>query len=338
MGEVAEMKGKDILQSLVAEGKPKPAAESAAPPMRTPGSVKVMGIGLEKLSADAAEARRLRDQIANSGTIQELDPALFEPSIVRDRIPSAIDPKYDELKAAIAESGQQIPIIARPHPETEGKFQIAAGHRRWRVADELGRKVKAIIRKLTDQELVVLQGQENGPRADLSFIERARFALQMETRGIDRDTIASALSIDKPELSRLLTVSQTLGEDLIVKIGPAPKVGRPRWLKLIDGLELPNAQARLSAAVESDAFERAETDSRFAIALDAVGRRERVTRTRLNSAKRVAWFETKGKNTHLVCEDAGFSAFLERRLPTLLEEFKATAEPNSNGTGKGGTR
>src|SRR5690606_35044867 len=136
---------------------------------------------------------------------QEFDPNLFSPSIVSDRIPSANDARFHELRAAIQENGQQIPIIARQDPAEEGRYQIAAGHRRWRVAQELGLGLKAIIRKLSDQEMVILQGQENGPREDLSFIERARFAMHMESRGFDRGTLSAALSVDKPEVSRLLT-------------------------------------------------------------------------------------------------------------------------------------
>ena len=332
----ADGRGRDILQGLVAAGKPSRPAEGSLPQARPSGAVKAMSLGLDRLSSEAAQAKALREELASRETTQELDPDLFKPSIVSDRIPSTSDRHLQELKAAIAENGQQIPIIARPHPTEEGRYQIAAGHRRWRVAQELGQSLKAIIRKLSDQEMVILQGQENGPREDLTFVERSRFAMQMEGRGFDRDTLSAALSVDKPEVSRLLTVAQALGEDLIVAIGPAPKIGRPRWLRLVKGLERAGARDELNKVVASSTFEAADTDQRFTLALQAVGTVKRSSKRRPVSSDRVAWLEKKGGNIRLVSDNAGFASFLQRRLPTLLEEFKGSPEANSSATAKGG--
>lgn len=330
-------RGRDILQGLVAAGKPGRPADGSAPQARPSGAIKSMSLGLDRLSAEAAQARALREELASRETTQELDPALFSASMVADRIPSTSDSRFQDLKAAIAENGQQIPIIARPHPDDEGRFQIAAGHRRWRVAQELGLNVKAIIRKLSDQEVVILQGQENGPREDLTFVERARFAMQMENHGFDRDTISAALSVDKPEVSRLLTVAQALGEDLILAIGPAPKIGRPRWLQLVKGLERPGARDELTDFLASSDFHSADSDQRFTLALKTVGPGKRPAKRRTASADRVAWVEKKGGNIRLVSDDVGFASFLQRRFPALLEEFRSSPEAKSNKSSKGVT-
>lgn len=330
-----EGRGRDILQGLVAAGKPTRPTGEAAPSMRPTGAVKAMSLGLDRLSAEAAQAKLLREELASRETTQELDPALFSPSIVADRIPSANDSRLQELKAAIAESGQQIPIIVRPHPTEEGRFQIAAGHRRWRVAQELGISLKAIIRKLTDQEMVVLQGQENGPREDLTFVERARFAMQMESHGFDRDTLSAALSVDKPEISRLLTVAQALGEQLMLAIGPAPKVGRPRWLQLVKGLERLGARESLNELVASADFIAADSDQRFALALKTVGAVNRVVKRRPVVSSRIAWVETKSNAVHLVTRDPRFGAFLQRRVSALLEEFNNSPEAKIDVSSKG---
>lgn len=331
----ADGRGRDILQGLVAAGKPGRPADGSLPQARPSGAVKAMSLGLDRLSAEAAQAKALREELANRETTQDLDPALFSPSIVSDRIPSTSDSRFQDLKAAIAENGQQIPIIARPHPTEDGHYQIAAGHRRWRVAQELGLSLKAIIRKLSDHEMVVLQGQENGPREDLTFIERARFAMQMEGHGFDRDTLSAALSVDKPEISRLLTVAQGLGEELIVAIGPAPKIGRPRWLQLVKGLEQAGARDELNELIPSSAFQAADTDERFTLALQAVGPTRRTAKRRPVSSDRVAWLEKKGGNVRLVSDNASFASFLQRRLPTILEEFKGSPEAKSNQMSKG---
>ncbi|MFC7555837.1 ParB/RepB/Spo0J family partition protein [Pseudoroseomonas wenyumeiae] len=59
----------------------------------------------------------------------------------------------------------------RPHPTEPGRFQVAFGHRRLRAARDLAKPVRAVVRPLSDRELVLAQGQENSARANLSFIE-----------------------------------------------------------------------------------------------------------------------------------------------------------------------
>ena len=206
------------------------------------------------------------------------------------------------------------------------------------MAQELGLKLKAIVRKLSDQEMVILQGQENGPREDLTFVERARFAMQMETHGFDRDTLSAALSVDKPENSRLLTVAQALGEDLIVAIGPAPKIGRPRWLQLVKGLEEAGARKALDEVLGSPDFQSADSDQRFGMALQAVGSKQLTAKRRLVSPDRVAWVEKKGRQVRLVSDNPAFASFIQHRLPALLEEFAGSAEAKTEKQSKGSSR
>lgn len=307
----------ELLRDAVPE-KPDDGSTLEQPRARMSGAVAAMGRALDSLTANEADNWRA-DSMRES--IQELDAGLFTPSTISDRIPTADDAGYQALKAAIRDNGQMIPIIARPHPGAEGQFQIAAGHRRWRVAQEIGRPLKAIVRALSDQEMVILQGQENGARADLSFIERARFALQMEALGHTRDTLAAALNVDKPEVSRLLTVAQAVGESLMLAIGPAPKIGRPRWLALAKALETPAARKQLDAVVPSDQFQSALTDRRFSIVLQALEDKKHAGAQQGRSSDRLAWVEKKGGKTRVILEDPDFAAYLESRLPWLFQQF-----------------
>ena len=161
------------------------------------------------------------EQIKQQAVI-EIDPTLIDPSPIADRLPVALEALQD-LIDAIRDSGQQVPILVRPHPDNSLRYQIAYGRRRLRACIELGRKVRAMVRPLTDQELVVAQGQENSPRADLAFIERALFAKSLEDAGYDRETILSALATDKTTLSRLISTAVKIPRDLIEAIG---QIGR----------------------------------------------------------------------------------------------------------------
>ncbi|MCK3781270.1 plasmid partitioning protein RepB [Ensifer sesbaniae] len=323
------MKGRDVLRDLVGAGKPAPT-QVEMPHARPAGAVKAMSLGLDRLTEEAAAAKNLREALAGGDNVVELDPALIDPSIITDRIAFDNDPEFNELKSAIESNGQQVPILVRPHPKDDRRFQAAYGHRRIRVSLELGFKVKAIVKKLTDHELVVAQGQENGPRLDLSFIERALFASRMEQSGFDRETVCAALGIDKPEASRLLSVANAIDAEIILAIGPAPKVGRPRWMALVSNLQSDGARDRAYTIVASPAFKEADSNGRFGIVFDAAGSKPVVTKVRPKSelrarGERVAWLERKGKQLRLISDQVAFNSFLEARIPQLLAEFEAEA-------------
>lgn len=86
------------------------------------------------------------------------------------------------------------------------RFEIVYGRRRCAALRDLGRPVKVMIRQLDDQALIMAQGQENTARQDLSFIEKASLAAQLDALSYNRQTIADALSIDLPMVSRMLKV------------------------------------------------------------------------------------------------------------------------------------
>jgi ParB family transcriptional regulator, chromosome partitioning protein len=319
------MKGRDALRELLGAGKPE-SAPSPPPVHRSTGSVKAMNLGLQRLSEEAAAAKSLRATLANSAQVVELDAAQVDHSFIVDRLSPESDAGFAGLKAAIATHGQQVPILVRPHPDDPARYQAAYGHRRLRAARELGRSIKAIIKPLTDVELVVAQGQENSERADLSFIERALFASRLAQRGFDRDTMTAALSVDKPELSRLLSVSNGIDGELIRAIGPAPKIGRPRWLALVERMNEPSFRRSAQLVVLTDTFSKADSNARFNLVFAALSQAQSRDKKALETprGKPVAWVERTSKGIRLGSEDKAFVAFLDQRLPELLREFECT--------------
>lgn len=157
-------KGRDILKSMVGAVEPtRPEVPSVQQPHRPSGAVKAMNLSLGRLGEEAAAAKALRESLASGDKVLEIDPASVEMSFIRDRIPVDKDAEFERLKQSIQESGQQVPILVRPDPARAGHYQAAYGHRRLRAAAEIGVPVKAVVRKLTDEELILAQGQENGP-------------------------------------------------------------------------------------------------------------------------------------------------------------------------------
>ncbi|PHK95378.1 plasmid partitioning protein RepB [Pseudoroseomonas rhizosphaerae] len=239
-----------------------PTPRPAAFPFAGRGAVGAVTRSIDDLASKANAARELEARLISGQVIVELDPASIEASFMADRM-AQDDEEYRVLKDSIAQGGQDSPILVRPHPERPGRFQVAFGHRRLRAAAELGRPVRAVVRPLTDRELVLAQGQENSARANLSFIERARFAHRLEEAGYDRETIMLALSADKTTISRLITVVQRVPAAVIDAIGPAPGTGRDRWVELAAACQRSPRADGLAARLDAAPFRAAPSDERF---------------------------------------------------------------------------
>lgn len=342
------MARKNLLAGLISDklpagnSEPKPLADKAVEaerssrlgPLGSRGAIGAVSRSIESLKSAASEAEQIRAQLEAGQTVVELDPALVDPSPVADRIPDA-SADFSEFVELIRAGGQQVPILVRPHPEQAGRYQIAYGHRRVRAARELGRPVRAVVRALSDRELVVAQGQENSGRQDLSFIERARYAANLEEAGYERETIMAALNVDKTGLSRLISVAVKIPREVIEAIGPAPKVGRDRWTDLVTKLEGGKASADVQETLKGDAFAAAGSDERFEMVLAAV----QVPRKRTKASptgrpitdpegKPIGKMERAGKGARLTLAEASFADFLAEHLPRLHAEWRTAGSPN----------
>jgi len=194
--------------------------------------------------------------------VQEIATDLIDNAGVEDRL--GLDPQaQQQLVESLKTYGQQVPILLRPHGTQTGRYEIVYGRRRLRALKELGLPVKAMIRQLDDHALVMAQGQENTSRQDLSFIEKASFAAQLQEMKYDRQTIAAALSIDLPMLSRMLKVGTAFPLPFLREIGSAPGIGRDRWMGLARALEADGAQSRVAAFMRGPDFVKGDSDARF---------------------------------------------------------------------------
>ena len=302
---------------------PRVRAVEEEPKVRA-GAVRSMGLSLERLNGPAAEAGE---------RVVELDPALCEPSFVRDRLEDGDGESMGEgdpagitaLAESIEEGGQAVPILVRPMPGAAGRYQIAYGHRRWLACRRLGRPVRAVVRSLGDEELVVAQGRENNERRDLTFIERAHFAARLVARGLPRAVVQKAIGVDKSELARLLAVANGLPPGLAERIGRAPKAGRPRWLKLVALCAGEGAKKALAAA---EASRGRDTDARFRAVLDALAPAPATAAAPQgrHPGKFPGRIETRDGAMVITIEDTGeegFGAFIAGELQGLYAAYLA---------------
>jgi ParB family chromosome partitioning protein len=327
MGQSIMMKRKEALREMLAPitDRPAPDSYSSKRPVK-PGSLKAMGLSLRSLTDEAAEAEALRARMENGDLVIDIDPQLIAPSFISDRLLDGGNANLADLEASIAETGQQVPILVRPMPGEEGRYQVAYGHRRVEVCRRLGRPVKAIVRPLTDQELVTAQGKENLEREDLSFIERALFAARLEDRGFDRSVLMAALGVHKGNLSTMISVARAVPEELIIAIGPAPKIGRPRWEQLVELLR--NRANEWKEVVEAQDLDAMSSDARFARVLKALSPRTEPEMKRfVKDAKGqpVAQFEQTRDRVRLTIDNrstAAFGAYLIDHLPEIYAAYQ----------------
>ncbi|PYJ18448.1 MAG: transcriptional regulator [Verrucomicrobia bacterium] len=123
-------------------------------------------------------------------------------------VPSALQPRKDfgrdalqELIDSIRQHGIIQPLIVRPASTTSvaaatgqagARFELIAGERRWRAAQEIGLgQVPVIIRSASDMEVLELSLIENLQRADLNPIEEAQgYARLASEFGMRQEDIA----------------------------------------------------------------------------------------------------------------------------------------------------
>ena len=244
-----------------------PPVRSAAPPrpatIGVRGAPGMVGRSLADLATKATAAEQMEAQFTAGQAIVDLDPAVVDPSFIIDRMMDD-DDGIAILRQAIAAQGQNSPILVRPHPTVKGRYQAAFGHRRLRVAKDLGRAVRAVVKQLSDEDLVLAQGQENSARVDLSYIERALFAKRLEDLNYGREIIMAALGIDKAAASKMIGVARRIPAAVIAAIGPAPAIGRPRWIELADQFERKEPPPQLLALLENNALRTSgDSERRF---------------------------------------------------------------------------
>jgi len=138
------------------------------------------------------------------GELAEIPIATLEPNPFQPR--TSFEPtKLAELAASIQESGMVQPILVRKVGE---RYQIIAGERRWRAAQQLGlTHVPVARRDVPDEQLLELALVENIQREELTPLEEAHayqrlheeFQLTQEQLaqkvGKDRSTVANAMRL-----------------------------------------------------------------------------------------------------------------------------------------------
>lgn len=133
--------------------------------------------------------------------IKDIRTNPFQPRKVFDQ------EKLEELAHSIKENGLIQPIVVRKSPIIG--FELLAGERRFRASKIAGLEViPAIIKELTDQEMMQQAIIENLQREDLSPIEEALSYQKLVENGYKHDQIAQFMGKSRPYISNMLRLLQ----------------------------------------------------------------------------------------------------------------------------------
>lgn len=123
------------------------------------------------------------------------------------------DESIAELADSISKHGVLQPLLVRPI--IGGGYQIVAGERRWRAARMAGvQEVPAVVRDLTDSEVMQLALIENLQREDLNPLEEAGgYQALIEEYGFTQEDIARTVGRSRPAVANALRLL-SLPEDI----------------------------------------------------------------------------------------------------------------------------
>jgi len=200
------------------------------------------------------------------------------------------------------------PILVRP--VDGGRFEIVAGERRWRAAQQAGlREIPALVKNVPDQSALAVALIENIQREDLNPLEEAKGLQRLiDEFGLTHDTAAKAVGRSRSAVSNLLRLNAL-----------APPV---QEYVLAGAIEMGHARALLALPIE----QQSGAAARVVDASLSVRETERMVHGLLNPAKRAA--RRKGKPAY-DADTARLENDLSERLGAVVH-----IEPGRQGAGR----
>jgi ParB family chromosome partitioning protein len=202
---------------------------------------------------------------AKDASIQLLPLDLLSPGPFQPR--RQLDPaELAALADSIREQGVLQPILARPDPTAPGRYQIIAGERRWRAAQQAGlHEIPALIRVLTDITAMAAALVENLQREDLNPIDEGEgYRRLIEEFALTQERVAESVGKSRSHVAntmRLLKLPLTVQTELrrgAISAGHArallthPDPARAALAVISQGLSVRQTEALAARQTEAD--------------------------------------------------------------------------------------
>ena len=163
-----------------------------------------LGRGLDALFNSASSVTETREDSAlREIPIKDIQSNPFQPRKIFK------PEELKELQESLQGSGLLQPVTVRQSPKGKG-YELIAGERRLRAAAGLGwEKIPAVVKNLSDQEILTLALVENLQRADLNPIEEAEgYDKLIRDFGYTQQTVASMVGKDRSTVANVLRILQ----------------------------------------------------------------------------------------------------------------------------------
>jgi len=197
-------------QPSMTESSPTPVVEAAS----TENTAFVSGSEQGRQTTQASEG-----QYVTNLDITKIYPGRYQPRF------SISSEGIDDLASDIERLGRLVnPICVRP--DSEGKFEIIAGERRWRACTLLGwKQIPATLIDQDEQKILMASLSENIQRQDLTEMEIGFYLRRMLDEGIahTKRELSVKVGIDRRKLYRYMAYTE-LPETLQKTIRQAPDV------------------------------------------------------------------------------------------------------------------
>jgi ParB family transcriptional regulator, chromosome partitioning protein len=218
------------------------------------GTKRGIGRGLSAILPEAAST--------DAGELRELPVGLIKPNPGQPR--TKFDPEaLAALAASIEASGIVQPLLVRPLPD--GSYELVAGERRWRAAQQAGlEKVPAVVRDQAEAERLQAALIENMVREDLNPVEEAKAcAALVEDLGLTKEELARRVGRSRPAVSNLIRLLELPDETLELLEGGELSEGHGRALLGANGNDV---RRRLARDAVRGGWSVRETENRVRLA------------------------------------------------------------------------
>jgi ParB family transcriptional regulator, chromosome partitioning protein len=198
----------------------------------------------------------------DAGELLELPVDLIKPNPDQPR--SNFDPEaLSALAASIETSGIVQPLLLRPLPD--GSYELIAGERRWRAAQQAGlEKVPAVVRDQAEAERLQAALIENMVREDLNPVEEARACSALvEELGLTKEELARRVGRSRPSISNLIRLLELPDETLELLESRELSEGHGRALLAASGNDV---RRRLARDAVRGGWSVRETENRVRLA------------------------------------------------------------------------
>ncbi len=178
---------------------------------------------------------------------REVPVELIGPSPTQPR--RRFDPAtISALAVSIAEAGVLQPLLLRPLPD--GRYELIAGERRWRAAQEAGLEtVPALMRDDDEAQRMQTALIENVAREDLNPVDEARAcAALVDELGLSKEELARRLGRTRPAISNLIRILDLPDDVLGLLADSKLSEGHGRALLQADGNDVRRRLARDAVA------------------------------------------------------------------------------------------